>query len=186
MTALHRLQLVRSFSSKVTVTLALLTALSLSLTLGVPAQAKKSKSHSLYLSRLLWGTVDVCNATDQPNTIGIRGSIPSDGQPHDTMYMRFRVQYLESQTNKWVFIAQGADSGFLAVGSAKSARQAGRSFVFVPAVGKPAFTLRGVVDFQWRHGAKVVHSATRATAAGHKSLAGADPAGFSAATCSLT
>ena len=46
-----------------------------------------------------------------------------------------------------------------------------------------AATLRGVVDFQWRHGGKVLYSATRTTSAGHKSLAGAEPADYTAATC---
>jgi hypothetical protein len=44
-------------------------------------------------------------------------------------------------------------------------------------------TLRGVVDFEWRQGKKVEVSGTEPTSAGHKSLAGADPADYSAATC---
>jgi hypothetical protein len=44
-------------------------------------------------------------------------------------------------------------------------------------------TLRGVVDFQWRHDRTIVQSATEPTSTGHRSLAGADPQGFSAATC---
>jgi hypothetical protein len=101
------------------------------------------------------------------------------------MFMRFRVQYLNPSTKQWADLAQGADSGFLAVGSG-SARQAGRSFQFVPTANAPAFTLRGVVSFQWRRGPiHVVHAVSRVTTAGHKSLAGADPAGFSAATCAI-
>jgi hypothetical protein len=45
--------------------------------------------------------------------------------------------------------------------------------------------LRGVVSFQWRRGTRVVESVTRPTTAGHRSLAGADPPNFSAATCSI-
>ncbi len=41
--------------------------------------------------------------------------------------------------------------------------------------------LRGVVSFQWRHGTTVEYTVSRPTTAGHQSLAGADPAGFSAA-----
>jgi hypothetical protein len=55
----------------------------------------------------------------------------------------------------------------------------------MPVPGKPAFTLRGLVEFQWRRGKKVLMSANRATTAGHASLAGADPTGFSAATCQI-
>jgi len=144
-------------------------------------------AHPLLHSRELWATVDVCSPKDQPNTIGIRGSMPGDGHPKDGMYMRFRVQYLEATTKKWLNLTQGADSGFLKVGSAQLARQAGRSFQFAPAAaGKPAFLLRGSVIFQWRRGTTVLQTATAPTTAGHTSLAGADPHGYSAATCKLT
>jgi hypothetical protein len=141
--------------------------------------------HSLLHSRELWATVDVCNPKDQPNTIGIRGSMPGDSHPKDVMYMRFRVQYQDATTKKWLDLSQGADSGFTKVGSALLARQAGRSFQFAPTSGQSAFTLRGNVVFQWRHGTTVRLTTTVPTTAGHKSLAGADPRGYSAATCAL-
>jgi hypothetical protein len=141
--------------------------------------------HSLLQSRELWATVDICNPPDQANTVGIRGSMPGDGRPKDAMFMSFRVQYLDATTHKWVDLAQGANSGFVAVGSAKTTRQAGHSFQFAPKANALAFTLRGVVSYQWRRGKRVVHSASRPTTTGHQSLAGADPAEFSAASCSL-
>ena len=69
------------------------------------------------------------------------------------------------------------------VGAGASPRQGGTSFELKPVAGKPVVTLRGVVDFQWRQGKTIVQSATAPTSAGHKSLAGADPPSFSAATC---
>jgi len=140
--------------------------------------------HALERSRSLWATVDVCSPKDQPNTIGVRGSMPGDGQAHDQMYMRFRVQYLDPTSRAWLFVARGADSGYLKVGSASTARQAGRSFQFARSGGR-AFTLRGYVTFQWRRAATVLGSANKATDAGHTSLAGADPKDYSAATCRL-
>jgi hypothetical protein len=101
------------------------------------------------------------------------------------MYMRFRVQYLDTSTNTWLYLTKGADSGFLKVGNGEATRQAGRSFQFAPVSGKSPFTLRGSVMFQWRKGTKVLETATKPTVAGHTSLAGADPRGFSAATCKL-
>ena len=109
----------------------------------------------LLQSRQLWATINVCNASDQPDTVGIRGSMPGDRQAHDTMYMRFRLQYLDA-TKHWADLANGAEPGFVAIGTAKSARQDGRSFQLVPVPGKPAFMLRGVVSFQWRRGATIV------------------------------
>jgi hypothetical protein len=141
-------------------------------------------TRTLGQSPQLWATIDVCNPSDQPNTIGIRGSMPGNAQSGETMYMRFRLQYLDATTKHWVDLVNGA-TPFISVGAAKSARQAGRSFELVPAPGKPAFTLRGVVSFQWRHGTTVVGALSRPTTSGHQSVAGADPANFSAATCAI-
>jgi hypothetical protein len=145
-------------------------------------QARVS-AHSLMQSRLLWATIDVCDPTDQPNTVGIRGSMPGDGSPSDTMFMRFQVQSMNKTTNHWTNPASGASSGFVKVGSGATPRQGGRTFTFGSSAAKAAFTLRGVVVFQWRHGSTVVASTSRTTSAGRQSLAGADPAGFSAASC---
>jgi hypothetical protein len=140
----------------------------------------------LLQSPQLWATIDVCNPSDQPNTVGVRGSMPGDEHSQDQMYMRFRLQYLDTSTQQWVDLPNGAESGYVAVGAAKTARQSGRSFQLVPVAGKPAVTLRGVVSFQWRHGSTVEYTVSRPTTAGHDSLAGADPKGFSAAECPLS
>jgi hypothetical protein len=137
----------------------------------------------LLRSRLLWATIDVCNATDQPDTIGIRGSMPGDHVAHDAMFMRFRLQYMNTTTKTWVDLTKGAAEAYTNVGTGASARQAGRSFQLNPVAGQPAFTLRGVVNFEWRRRGTVVAQASRATSAGRVSLAGSDPEGFSAATC---
>lgn len=140
-------------------------------------------THALLRSRLLWATIDVCNAGDQPDTLGVRGSMPGDHEAHDTMYMRFRLQYLNAKTKAWTDLAGGVSPTWTSVGSGASARQGGRSFQLSPVAGQPAVTMRGVVSFQWRHGATVLAQGSRPTSAGRNSLAGSDPAGFSAATC---
>jgi hypothetical protein len=134
-------------------------------------------------SRQLWATINICNPTDQPDILGVRGSMPSDGHRRDTMYMSFRLQYLSSTTKHWADLA-GTTPSFISVGSG-AARQGGQSFQLMPVTGKPAFTLRGLVEFQWRRGRMVLESARRPTTAPHISLAGADPRGFSAATCQI-
>ncbi|HEX5226016.1 MAG TPA: hypothetical protein VFW29_12885 [Solirubrobacteraceae bacterium] len=134
-------------------------------------------------SNELWATIDVCDPSDQPNTLGVRGSMPGDRHAGDRMFMQFRVQYQEG--SRWVDLASDARAPWVPVGRAGSSRQDGSSFQITPVTGRPAFALRGVVQFQWRRAGKVWLSVSRATSAGHKSLAGADPAGFSAATCSI-
>jgi hypothetical protein len=153
---------------------------------GVVSDAHESVfgPRALRVSRELWATIDVCKPADQPNTVGIRGSMPGDGNAHDTMYMSFRLQYLDTTTNQWVNLSKTAPA-FVLVGAAKTARQGGSSFELKPVAGQSAFMMRGVVNYQWRHGASVVASLSRPTTAGRQSLAGADPAGFSAATCTI-
>ena len=110
--------------------------------------------------------------------------MPGYGRAHDTMFMRFRLQFVDATLKRWTDLANAASS-FLPVGPSRNARQAGRSFVLFPPSGGSAFILRGVVSFQWRRGAKVLATISRPTKAGHQSLAGADPKDFSAATCRI-
>jgi hypothetical protein len=144
----------------------------------------QSPEQALLQSRELWATVNACNPPEHPRTIGVRGSMPGDGHPRDVMYMRFLVQDLDQSTNTWVDVGASADSGFVRIGSAASTRQAGRTFEFKPTA--TPYTLRGMVEFQWRRAGHAVHSASRPTTAEHVSLAGAEPKGFSAAACVLT
>jgi hypothetical protein len=46
--------------------------------------------------------------------------------------------------------------------------------------------LRGLVRFQWRRQGRVVRREVRATEAGHRSTAGADPRGYSRGVCVVT
>jgi hypothetical protein len=161
------------------------TAIGGLLALGAGAPAPARSARPLLGSRDLWATIDVCSPGDEPNTVGIRGSMPGDGNSHDRMYMSFRLQYRDARTGAWVNLTNGAGSAFVAVGGGGSARQGGRSFQLMPVAARPAFVLRGVVDFQWRRGQRVTGSASRPTTGGHRSLAGADPADFSSASCRI-
>jgi hypothetical protein len=160
--------------------------------LADPAPASQARAHraghhrSLRHSRALWATIDVCGPVDQPNTVGVRGSMPGDGHPRQTMYMRFQLQYLQAGGNTWVDLHSGA-SKYVALGSARIARQAGWSVQLMTAGEStaPSYTIRGLVTFQWRRGKTVVHEATRTTRAGRLSLADADPPGYSAAQCTI-
>lgn len=149
---------------------------------GVRAGRRRASERALLRSHALWATIDVCGPADQPDTVGVRGSMPGDGHRHDRMYMSFRLQYRDA-SGHWLDVSSGASSSWVAVGAGGSPRQGGTSFELKPATGRPAVTLRGVVDFQWRRGKRVLASAARSTSASHRSLAGADPKGFSAATC---
>jgi len=135
-------------------------------------------------SPLLWATIDVCNTPGHPDTIGIRGSMPGTGDAQQTMYMQFVVEY-RSPTGRWHYLPGGGVSGFVAVGSGSSrARQAGQDFAIRRSTTQ-AYTLRGVVVFEWRLKGRTIAQDVRATRSGHSAAAGADPSGYSAATCTI-
>ncbi|MBJ7331691.1 MAG: hypothetical protein JHC95_17480 [Solirubrobacteraceae bacterium] len=140
---------------------------------AAPAQAAKDT---------LWATVNICDTPTNPDTIGLRASMPGNGSKKTRMYMRFRVEYFVARDQTWKPVRKGGDSGWVSVGTGKFvARQSGRSFEFSPAAGN--ILLRGRVSFEWRRGTRVIRRAVRRTEAGHVSSAGADPEGFSSAEC---
>jgi len=129
----------------------------------------------------VWATINVCDTAKQPDAIGIRASMP--GTPKGArLSMRFRVQY-RTADGAWENVAD-ADSGWRAVGAARGLPvEYGWSFTF--AKRSSAVTMRGVVKFRWRKGDTLPRQQEVVTEPGHASKAGSDPAGYSAATCSL-
>ncbi len=161
---------------------ALAPAHALAISASSPGTKPTAAERALLHSHELWATIDVCHTPKQPDTVGIRGSMPGDKQPRERMYMAFRLQYLNAE-KQWVNLAGSASAAYVAVGTGASSRQGGTSFELKPVPGKPAVTMRGVVDFEWRSGKTVLLLTAQPTSAGHMSLAGAEPANYSAATC---
>jgi hypothetical protein len=153
---------------------------------AIAPSAGASAQRSADDARLLWATVNVCDTENWPDTIGIRGSMPGSADERETMWMRFRVQFLSTDDNKWHSVPQGGDSGFIAVGSARAkSRQSGRSFRISPHKGETVL-LRGLVSFEWRLKDVVTRRESLRTLKGHKSSAGADPPSYTASTCTIT
>ena len=131
-------------------------------------------------SDALWATVNVCDTAEHPNEIGIRASMP--GSPRGTARrMRFRVQYRSG--DRWRYVER-ADSGWRRLGRARG-RRVESGWNFELAAASRAVKLRGVVRYRWLDGRVVRRRAVETTEAGHRSTRGADPAGYSAATCSI-
>jgi hypothetical protein len=167
---------------------AIVGALSLGLTaLTATAAAQDGpRERSVYQSPRLWATVNLCDTTDHPDAIGIRGSMPGSGVRAERMLMRFQVQFFTPADGRWHNTGALGDSGFVDVGSGRfRARESGRTFTITPPQGGGAFRLRGVVTFEWRRGGDVVRRARKRTRGGHPNTAGADPAGFSAPVCEV-
>jgi hypothetical protein len=126
--------------------------------------------------RSVWATVNVCDTAAHPDEIGIRAAVPERRSRSATV--RFRVQYRDLSDGRWRYV-RAADSGWHRVGRPA---EVGWSFE-VAADDEPI--LRGVVLYRWSRRGRVVRRARRVTEGGHRSTAGADPRGFSAATCRI-
>jgi len=142
-------------------------------------------------SRDLWTTVNSCNSPHDPNTMGIRGRMPGNGA-RGRLYMRFAAQFRDTD-GRWEYVGGSARSPWMYAGSALFTHQEmGYTFSFDPPQSGDHFVLRGVADFQWRarrrhHGRAsmaIVRHERLVTEAGHPSD-GADPDGYSAASCEI-
>jgi hypothetical protein len=153
------------------------------LVLALPVSAQAA---TIDKSKLLWGTVNICDSPQSPDTFGVRASMPGSGKKGERMWMKFKVQYKSATDGLWhnFASADGTDSDFVPVGAAKyKARQSGWTFPFTLDPGQQ-YELRGVVNFEWRKGTKVVRKAVKQTSSGHRTSV-AEPSRYSAATCVL-
>ena len=160
---------------------AALSALALLLS-AAPAQGANFQK-----SRHLWATVNVCDTERNPDTLGIRASMPGLRRKGETLWMRFRVQYHSEAEGRWhnFTSGDGTDSGYVKVArhARYRARQSGYLFPFSPEVGE-RYRLRGAVEFQWRKRGRVMRNARELTKGGHRAAV-ADPDGYSAAACDI-
>jgi hypothetical protein len=159
---------------------AFLVALALASTMASLAPAASAQQDP---EPLLWATVNICDTDDHPDTIGIRGSMPGTGRRSDRLFMRFQVQF-QASDGTWRPLSTGGLSDWEAVGRGHwESRQSGWSFRL--SVPEGTVRLRGVVRFEWRRRGRAVRREVRATEAGHRSTAGADPPRYSRATCTV-
>lgn len=133
----------------------------------------------------LWATVNVCDTTLHDNMMGVRASMPGDGD-HTKMYMRFSAQYYDRGNQLWTEVKGSGVSNWIYVGSGQYARrQAGYTFAFDPPASGKTFVLRGAVDYKWTKGRRIVRTAHVLTKSGHPNTKGADPATYSASLCEI-
>ena len=130
----------------------------------------------------LWATVNICDTEAHPDTLGVRARMPGDGE-HERMYMRFTAQFRSK--DRWRQVDDGAVSRWIYVGSALYRNQEqGYTFHFQPPPKGETYLLRGLVQFQWRRGSRIVHRTHVYTTSHHHSRY-ADPKGYSASTCTI-
>ena len=100
-----------------------------------------------------WATMNVCS----PSDVGMRAASPSGGRSRDTVAARFRLQYADG--GRWVDVPSGT-SPWTVLGRANRSWQGGYTFRFNAVKGR---TFRGVAEFEWRRGKRVIRTAARFT-----------------------
>jgi hypothetical protein len=133
----------------------------------------------------VWATVNVCDTAKHPNAIGIRASMPGAQRTSVRLYMRFRIEWKDRSDGLWHNTIGFGDSGFVNIGRPKDGGRRQAGYVFPLQKPTKPLRLRGKVDFEWRIAKTVVRRERVRTAKGHRSGAGSDPKGYSAATCLL-
>jgi hypothetical protein len=140
--------------------------------------------------------------------MGVRASMPGNAT-RQRMYMRFRAEYWSRSLQNWAPVAGTGLSPWVFAGSAEyDRRQAGWTFEFAAPPAGVTFTMRAVVEFQWRRTkeqvarlrrwkrrlrfdlkgpaaspSRVAREVTRTTETGIAGVHGGDPAGTSKAMC---
>jgi hypothetical protein len=156
----------------------------------------------------LWATVNICDTARAPDSMGVRAGMPGNATSQ-RMYMRFTAQYWSRSRQDWAPVAGSGVSPWVFAGSAQyERRQAGWTFEFAAPPPGVTFTMRAIVEFEWRKSgkrvarrghskrkrtfdlkrrrasrAKVVRSVTRTTETGIERVHGGDPVGTSKAMC---
>jgi hypothetical protein len=142
---------------------------------AVPASAAKQPKD-------LWATVNICDTAAHPDMMGVRASMPGDGD-RTRMYMRFTAQYYDGSHQRWL---EAGVSKWIYVGSGMYRwRQAGYTFAFDPK-GAAQSVLRGAVDYKWTKGRRIVRTVHVITKGGHPGTTGADPSTYSRDLCTIT
>ena len=133
-----------------------------------------------------WATVNVCDTKAHPHAVGVRAWMPPIDRRGERHAMRIRLQW-QDPDGRWLAVGEGGDSGWIRLGRARGrTHETGRLFRFEPPAEGESQRLRGVVRFAWSARGRVVRTRTAITEAGHRSSAGSDPKGFSAASCTLS
>ena len=128
-------------------------------------------------SRSLWATVNICDTKRHPDTIGIRGQMPSLDVGAN-LSMDVQINYWSFSESK--FVPDPGVSKTVALGDPPNRLiQGGVNFRFAPPV-----VLSGTVTFEWKVAGKVVGRAVRFTGR-DANVEGGDPPGYSAPDCEM-
>jgi hypothetical protein len=137
----------------------------------------------------LWATVNLCDTAAAPNSMGVRAGMPGTRRA-GRLFLRFRAEYWSPTIQAWAPVAYRGVSPWVSAGPARyERRQTGWTFEFAPPPAGVTYTMRAIVEFEWRRpgpSRRVVRSVSRVTETGIRGVAGGDPVGTSKAMCLIS
>jgi hypothetical protein len=97
--------------------------------------------------------------------VGVRASMPNRGDA--AQWVRIRVQFFEASTGAWRVVRRGGDTGFRKLSDGGGRVLGGTTFMFSAPKAGSRLKVRGLVEFEWRRGRRVVSRVRLHTSAGH-------------------
>jgi hypothetical protein len=120
----------------------------------------------------LWATVNICDTAEAPDSMGIRAGMPG-GRSGQRMFMRFRAEYWSRGLQDWAPVAGTGTSPWVYAGPGRyERRQSGWTFHFAPPPEGVTFTMRAIVEFEWRKRVPVGSARRKGTARRERSAGG--------------
>jgi hypothetical protein len=142
------------------------------------AQIKKAIARA-ERSKLLWATVNICNSKRYPDTIGIRGQMPSLGFAA-WLSMNIQLNYYSPADKQFIPLPSGGTHTTRLGRSSVKLQQGGATWNF----NKPVL-LDASVQFVWRRAGKLLGETTQTTTAGHRTEQFGSPTHYSAKQCQI-
>lgn len=142
------------------------------------AQIRTAVAHA-ERSKSLWATVNICNSKRYPDTIGVRGQMPSLGFAA-WLSMDIQVQYYSTTEKHFVALPSGGTRTTRLGRSSTKLQQGGGTWTF----SKPTL-LDATVQFVWRRSGKLLGETTQTTTADHPRADFGSPPHYSAKECRI-
>ncbi len=144
-----------------------------------PSQIRRAVAQAEH-SQSLWATVNICNSRRYPDTLGIRGQMPSLGFPA-WLTMSIQLNYYSRTKKRFLPIPVGGQRLVRLGRSSVKLQQGGALFTFDPHTG----LLDATVEFSWHREGKLLGQTSEPTTAGHPSADFGSPAHYSAKQCDI-
>jgi len=115
-----------------------------------PKRSDQKRSGADEAKRPFWATVNICDTTKSPNSLGVRTSVPGNGSKQ-RIFARYTAQWWSAADQEWLTVGGSGVTDWVGMGNAEmTARQAGWTFRFVEPAAGTTYVMRGVVELEWR------------------------------------